>query len=203
MDSSRIKFNTADRPEFVKELRLRVNAYFKENNKSKYGNANMVIKTIFMLSLYFVPYFFIIFNITANSWLTLGFWILMSFGMAGIGFSIMHDANHSAYSKNKNINKYLGYLINLVGGSSVNWKIQHNILHHTYTNIHEHDEDLDGTLMRFNHHQKRLKAHRFQQIYAWFLGSLLHTAHLTSVNQENNREYHIYMHFLLFFHIFY
>ena len=119
MDTSSIKFNTADRPEFVKELRSRVNAYFKENNKSKYGNANMVIKTIFMLSLYFVPYFFIIFNITANSWITLSFWILMSFGMAGIGFSIMHDANHSAYSKNKNVNKTISYSISKIISSFI------------------------------------------------------------------------------------
>jgi linoleoyl-CoA desaturase len=173
MDSSKIKFNTADRPEFVKELRSRVNAYFKENNKSKYGNANMVIKTIFMLSLYFGPYFFILFNITTISWITLSFWIVMSFGMAGIGFSIMHDANHSAYSKNKNVNKYLGYLINLVGGSSVNWKIQHNVLHHTYTNIANHDEDIDGPLMRFAYKIKRHKIHRFQKFYAWFLYGLI------------------------------
>ena len=46
----------------------------------------------------------ILFNFTANSWLVLSFWIIMSFGMAGIGFSIMHDANHGAYSKNKKKN---------------------------------------------------------------------------------------------------
>jgi linoleoyl-CoA desaturase len=173
MEPIRIKFNTKDRPEFVKELRKRVNSYFKENNKSKYGNASMVIKTICMLSLYLVPYFCIILNVTQNSLIIWGLWTLMGLGMAGIGFSIMHDANHGAYSKNQKVNKALGYLINLIGGSSVNWKIQHNVLHHTYTNIHEHDEDLDGTLMRFNNHQERLKAHRFQQIYAWFLYGLI------------------------------
>ena len=173
MESVKIKFNASDRPEFVKELRKRVNAYFKENNKSKHANANMVIKTIFMLSLYFVPYFFIILNITTNPWVILGLWLIMGLGMAGIGFSIMHDANHGAYSKNKNVNKYLGYLINLVGGSAVNWKIQHNVLHHTYTNIANHDEDIDGPLMRFANQIKRSKVHRFQQIYAWFLYGLI------------------------------
>ena len=174
MESVKIKFNTADRPEFVKELRNRVNAYFKENNKSRHANVNMVIKTIFMLSLYFVPYFLILFNITENSWIVLGLWVLMSLGMGGIGFSIMHDANHGAYSKNHKINKSLGYLINLVGGSSVNWKIQHNVLHHTYTNITGHDEDLNADpLMRFSFEQKRRKAHRLQQFYAWFLYGLI------------------------------
>ncbi len=173
MESVRIKFNTTDRPEFVKELRNRVNSYFKENNRSKHANTNMVVKTIVMISLYFIPYFFILFNVVTNSWLVLSLWTLMGIGMAGIGFSIMHDANHGAYSKNKNVNKYLGYLINLVGGSVVNWKIQHNVLHHTYTNIANHDEDIDGPLMRFAYEIKRHKVHRFQQFYAWFLYGLI------------------------------
>lgn len=173
MENVRIKFNTKDRPEFVKELRKRVNTYFKEKNISKYANTNMVIKTVFMLSLYLIPYFIIVFNITTNPYLIWLMWTLMGLGMAGIGFSIMHDANHGAYSKNLKINKTLGYLINIIGGSSVNWKIQHNVLHHTYTNIHDHDEDLDGTLMRFNEHQERFPAHRFQQFYAWFLYGLI------------------------------
>ena len=174
MEQVRIKFNTTDRPEFFQELRKRVNDYFKENNKSKHANANMVIKTVFMLSLYFVPFLFILLNISENSWIILGLWILMGLGMAGIGLSIMHDANHGAYSKNKNVNKYLGYLINLVGGSAINWKIQHNVLHHSFTNIEGHDEDIDaGNLMRFSFAQKRHKMHRLQQIYAWFLYGLL------------------------------
>lgn len=172
--NQRISFNTKDRPEFVKELRSRVNTYFKENNISKNANTSMVIKTIAMISIYIVPYFLVIFNVFTNPWLVLGLWILMGIGMAGIGFSIMHDANHGSYSKNQKVNKSLGYLINIIGGSSVNWKIQHNVLHHTYTNIHNHDEDLNADpLMRFSPDQKRRKAHKFQQLYAWFLYGLI------------------------------
>ena len=105
MDSVRIKFKTADQPEFLIELRKRVNSYFKENNKSTHANLGMVIKTIFMISLYFIPYFLVVFNITENSWINLGLWGAMGLGMAGVGFSIMHDANHGAYSKNKKVNK--------------------------------------------------------------------------------------------------
>ena len=170
----KIIFNTKDRPEFVKELRKRVNAYFKENSISKTANTKMVIKTISMLAIYIVPYFLVIFNVFASPWLVLSMWILMGIGMAGIGFSIMHDANHGSYSKNQKVKKYLGYLINIIGGSAVNWKIQHNVLHHTYTNIHGHDEDLNSDpLMRFSPDQKRRKAHKFQQFYAWFLYGLI------------------------------
>ena len=56
----------------------------------------------------------------------------------------------------------------------MNWIIQHNILHHTYTNIEGLDHDLDsGGLLRFSPHAPRAKAHRFQHIYAWFLYGLL------------------------------
>ena len=47
METVRIKFNTKDRPEFVKELRKRVNAHFKENNKSKYEITAFMIQIIY------------------------------------------------------------------------------------------------------------------------------------------------------------
>lgn len=129
----------------------------------------MVFKTIFMLSLYFVP-FILMLTYLDNVWLIMLSWILMGFGMAGIGLSIMHDANHHAYSKNAKINVILGKLLVFVGGSDVNWRIQHNVLHHTYTNVAGIDEDIDsGILMRFSPDQKKLKGHRYQHIYAWFL----------------------------------
>lgn len=159
--------------DFAKVLRTRVNQYFKDNNISRYANANMVIKTIFMIALYAVP-FVLMLTVFENTWLVILMWILMGFGMAGIGLSIMHDANHFAYSKNANVNKILGKLLNFVGGSDVNWRIQHNVLHHTYTNVSGMDEDIDsGILMRFSPDQKRRKAHRFQHIYAWFLYGLM------------------------------
>lgn len=155
--------------DFSKELRRRVNQYFKDNNLSRHANTNMVFKTIFMLLLYVVPFVLII-TFFENTWLVMLMWVLMGFGMAGIGLSIMHDANHHAYSKNAKVNKILGKLLNIIGGSDVNWRIQHNVLHHTYTNVTGMDEDIDsGVLMRFSPDQKRRVAHRFQHIYAWFL----------------------------------
>jgi fatty acid desaturase len=34
----------------------------------------------------------------------------------------------------------------MLAGNVYNWQVQHNVLHHTYTNIPGHDEDLDGQL---------------------------------------------------------
>ncbi len=159
--------------EFYKTLQTRVREYFKENNLSRYANGGMVVKTIFMIALYVTP--FILMNtIITSTWISFLMWIVMGLGMAGVGLSIMHDANHGAYSKNDRVNKLLGLVINGVGGSDVNWRIQHNVLHHTYTNVTGMDEDINpGVLMRFTPHAKRLKFHKYQHFYAWFFYGLM------------------------------
>lgn len=169
-----IKFTASEPTDFQKALRQKVNEYFKANNLSRHANANMVFKTIFMLCLYIVP-FIMINTVVTEGWLALIMWALMGFGLAGIGLSIMHDANHGAYSKNAGVNKFIGYSLMILGGSDVNWRIQHNVLHHTYTNIEGMDEDIDApsALLRFSPHAKRNKLHRFQFIYAWFLYGLM------------------------------
>ena len=166
---------------FFNTLRQRVDAYFKTNKISKQGNANMVIKTITMFSIYLVPYFIILFGGIQSGWLLLALCIVMGFGMAGIGLSIMHDANHGSYSKHPTVNKFLSYTICLVGGLPINWQVQHNVLHHTYTNVHDHDGDLDGpSFLRFSPHSPRKKVHKFQFLYAWFFYGLLTVAWSTS-----------------------
>jgi len=168
------KFSRQADADFMKTLRQRVNEYFRTNNISRYANANMVIKTICMLSLYFVPYFLMLFGVFENSWILFLMWVIMAGGMSGIGLSIMHDANHGSYSKNKTVNQVLSYLINFVGGNVANWRIQHNVLHHTFTNIEGADQDMDGPFfLRFSPHKKRIPIHRFQHIYAWFFYSLM------------------------------
>lgn len=173
MELKKVTYNSTEHQDFYKVLRKRVNAYFKDNNKSKYANTNMVIKTIFMLSLYLVP-FVLMLTIVTNTWVVMLMWVLMGFGTAGVGLSIMHDANHHAYSKNKWVNKIIGKLTNAVGGSDANWRIQHNVIHHSYTNVDQVDEDIDtGILMRFSPNQKRLKGHKYQFLYAWPLYGMM------------------------------
>ncbi len=169
MNIQTVKFTSSKDADFVKTVRKRVNKYFKDNGISRYANANMVVKTVFMFCLYFTPYFSLLFGNTEGSWLFWFCWVVMGFGMAGIGLSVMHDANHGAYSKNTKINNIIGRVMYLVGGSADNWKMQHNILHHTYTNIDGLDEDIDSPwFLRFSPHQDRRKIHRFQHRYAWF-----------------------------------
>ena len=64
------------------------------------------------------------------------------------------------------MNKLFGHTADFLGVSSSNWINQHNKLHHTYTNIYNHDEDINGKgLFRFTKDAPRRKMHRFQHIY--------------------------------------
>lgn len=181
MNYKTIKFSRSTQSDFISVLRKRVKSHFETEKKSTYGDTSMVIKTIFMLSLYLVPYALMITGLVTNTWAILGMWAIMGFGMSGIGLSVMHDANHGSYSKNKNVNKYMSYVMNLIGASSFNWKVQHNVLHHSYTNIEGVDEDIDpGILMRLSPHAKHYKFHKFQHIYGWFLYSIMTFLWLTT-----------------------
>lgn len=174
MEFKPIKFTNSQNKEFVAVLRERVNQYFKDHNISTYGNTSMVVKMVFMLLLYFIPYGLSVAGVITNLWILLPLWIVMGFGMAGIGFSVMHDANHGSFSKNERVNRYIGFVINIVGGFALTWQIQHNTLHHSYTNIDGYDEDINpGKLLRFSPHKPRYWAHRFQHIYGWFLYGLM------------------------------
>lgn len=169
-----VKFSRKLDVDFSNTLRKRVNNYFKENNLSKKGNYKMYFKTFVMLSLYLAPLALMLSGVIVNKWAMLGMAAIMGLGVAGIGLSVMHDANHGAYSNNKWVNKLIGYTLNILGGNAFNWKMQHNTLHHTYTNIDGMDEDLETIpLMRFSPHAKRIGVHRFQYIYAWFFYGLM------------------------------
>ena len=101
-----VRFNNSNR-QFYTELKKRVDGYFRENNISKTGNTNMYLKTVFMFTAYFVPYFLITLNVFDSKlvWFLLA--TLMGFAMAGIGLCVMHDANHGSYSKSTKINRLI------------------------------------------------------------------------------------------------
>ena len=168
-----VRFNPQDRPEFYKELRKRVNAHFQENNISRHGDTSMVVKTVFMVCLYTFPLIALISGLVTTFPVMMAMWVLMGLGMAGIGLAVMHDANHGAYSKNPRVNKAVGRLLVLVGGYPPNWKIQHNVLHHSFTNVQGYDEDIETGSMRFSPEQPRRAIFRFQAYYATFLYGLM------------------------------
>lgn len=167
------KFSRA-KLEFSSTLNKRVNSYFSANGISRHGNSEMVLKTIFMYVLYLLPYGLIISGVIQSPLLLILMVVIMSLGLGGIGLSVMHDANHGAYSSRNWVNTLLGYSLNLVGANAFGWKMQHNVLHHTYTNVHEEDEDISPRgIIRMSPHSEWKSIHKFQYIYAWFLYGLM------------------------------
>lgn len=168
-----IRFTNNAQAEFFSTLRKRVDAYFRENKISPHANAQMVVKSIILLSAYIIPYIFILF-VPLPFWLIATLWSVMGFALAGVGMSVMHDANHGSYSSNKTVNDIMGHSLNILGGAVFNWKLQHNVLHHTYTNIVHMDEDIDDKLiMRFSPHTEVKWYHKFQWVYAFFFYGIL------------------------------
>ncbi len=158
---------------FSSSLRKNVNNYFKENHISPNGNATMYFKTFAMVSLYLVP-FILILTIHPSGLVALGLTILMGIGVAGTGMGVMHDAVHGSYSKKKWVNNLLGGSLYLLGSNVLNWKIQHNVLHHTYTNINEYDEDIDSKgPIRLAEKSKLRAFHKYQYIHAFFFYGLM------------------------------
>ena len=102
-----------------------------------------------MFSIFLTPYF-ILLAMQMPIWAYLLLNVVIGVGMAGVGMNVMHDGNHGSYSSKPWLNKIMGASIYILAGNVYNWQVQHNVLHHTYTNIHGHDEDLDaGRVMRF------------------------------------------------------
>lgn len=160
--------------DFTTELRNSVNEYFSKNNIQPYGNRKIYLKTVFMSLLYFSPFVLMISGIVSSVPLVLFCWIVMGVGMSGLGMVTMHDANHGSFSKNQKVNRFFGNSLYLLGGFPANWRYQHNTLHHGFTNIEGHDEDIAPPgILRFSPHRKLYKIHRFQHIYAWFFYSLM------------------------------
>lgn len=170
---AQVKFTGKDKSDFYQVVRERVDRYFSENQLSSKANGAMVLKTVVLIGIYFGCFAAIC--LFQPSWaISLLLWAVMGCGMAGIGMSVMHDANHGAYSSNKLVNRLLGHTLILLGGSPFNWKQQHNVLHHTYTNITDWDEDIDNKLvLRFSPHTRVLGLHRFQKYYALFFYGIM------------------------------
>lgn len=168
----KIRFSGRKDAEFFTELKRRVDTYFAENNISPNANTLMVLKSIFFLGIFATTYLLILsgaFSMGVMVLLT----IILGLFTAFIGFNVSHDAVHGSYSSNAKINRILGYTFDFLGASSYIWSLMHNIIHHTYTNIPEHDEDLEPVFfIRLNKSKKLYKIHRYQHWYATFFYAL-------------------------------
>ncbi|MDJ0520714.1 MAG: acyl-CoA desaturase [Planctomycetota bacterium] len=166
MQTTKAVFQRGASSAFVREVKDEVASYFRDRGISDKANAAMVAKTVLLLGVTFGAY-----GLLFTGWFSplgmLGLAIVMGIGWAGIGFGIGHDAIHGAYSKHTWVNRLLGYSFELLGASSYMWRLTHNGIHHTWTNVRDIDEDLVVTpVLRLTPHSERRWFHRFQTLFA-------------------------------------
>ena len=159
--------------EFQKEVRKRVRAYLKEEGKSGLADYRYYLKAILNLALYLVP--FVLFLTGYTSFLmTTVLWAITGLGMAGVGMNVMHDAIHNTVTRSEWVNRKIGAVIYVLAGNSYTWRVQHNVKHHTHTNLDGHDDDIEtGSMFRFHPEQELKPKHKYQHLYAPFAYSLM------------------------------
>jgi len=167
----KITFNNSNHL-FYQSVKKAVDDYFKRKQLKKTGNLKLHIKTLVLIPVATVIY----------TWLLSGHYgwpagillsALLGFCLVCIAFNVMHDACHGSYSDKKWVNECMGLTMNALGSNAFIWKIKHNIIHHTYTNIDGVDDDIaNGPILRQCTTQKWIPIHRFQFIYMFILYSV-------------------------------
>lgn len=159
--------------DFSLVLNKRVNTYFTDNQLSKKGGNTIIFKSVCMISLFIVPLIVIGAGVLTMQWQLFVLYIACGLGMAGIGMGVMHDAIHGSFSSNKRLNGLMAQTMNLVGANASIWRIQHNVLHHTFTNIEGADDDLNTpAFLRFTPKRLWATVHKYQHLYTWIFYSL-------------------------------
>lgn len=158
---------------FYSEVRRKVNNHFESTSTNVHANRAMWLKTLIFLGCFIALYLSILF-VPMNLLVLTGLTILLGMNCAFVGFNICHDAIHGSFSGSKKVNRLLSFLFHMIGANPYVWNITHNIVHHTYTNIPGHDEDIEVApgLIRLSTDDELKPHQRFQQWYAFPLYSL-------------------------------
>lgn len=160
-----------DQTDFYPVLKGRVEKYMKENNLEG-ESFEMYLKTFLVLAFWAVAYYYTMIQGYVLWAFVLGFF------HAHYGISISHDGCHGSYSKKHQISYYARLAMDLMGGSSLVWYMQHNVGHHPNSNRFgeiekptEFDPDTRSgiPLLRFTPFSPWRPWHRLQHIYVWIL----------------------------------
>jgi len=159
---------------FHAELKRKIGEYFNQKGKSTTGNFKLFFKAIFLVVSLILVYIHLIFFTPPVFWALMEC-VILGCLIAAVGFNVMHDGAHGSFSKYKWINSIASNFANFLGASQHMWKMKHNVIHHTYTNIHGVDDDIEARpLLRLCDEQPRYKIHKYQHFYFWAAYSLLY-----------------------------
>lgn len=168
---AKVTFNNSDKV-FYSSLKKSVDAYFASHKIKKTGNWKLYSKALILIPLSITIYLFLLLG-TYSALLGAALCVVLGFTLVSIAFNVMHDACHGSYSSRKWVNETLSLTMNALGSNAFIWKIKHNVIHHTYTNVDGLDDDIaKNPILRLCPTQKRLGIHRFQHIYMFVLYAL-------------------------------
>jgi linoleoyl-CoA desaturase len=158
---------------FHAALKRRAASALLERGLPAHGGSRILLKAALILALLVGSYLALLF--WAEAWWEVALSaFLLSQAIVLVGFNVMHDAGHASFSNRQWVNRLMSRSLDLVGGSSVLWRVKHGILHHSYTNLDELDDDIDTNgLLRLHPSQPHRPYHRYQTLYALPLYSLL------------------------------
>jgi linoleoyl-CoA desaturase len=168
---AKISFNNKEQI-FFKAVKKSVDDYFADKQIKKTGNFKLYTKALILLPLAAFLYCYLLlghYNLMVGILLS----VVLGLALVSIAFNIMHDACHGSFSGKKWVNETMSLTMNALGSNAFIWKIKHNIIHHTYTNVDGMDDDIaKSPLLRSCSTQKWKPAHRYQFIYMFVLYSL-------------------------------
>ena len=168
--STSIRYKSADTDDKIyRQIRERSEAYFEENNKTKFADtafwSKIVLTTLIAIGAYYMLFHTSVYWVFALSYIVFGLAMIL------ISINLGHDAAHSAITGNKRIDDILFRVIfSTQGLSGYLWQIRHNHSHHVLPNVLEHDSDMElGGLIMFDPNEGMKWYHKYQYIYAPFL----------------------------------
>jgi len=157
---------------FFKALKVDVERYFEENRIAKTGDRRLYLKSLILICSASAIYTYLL-MFSPPPILGIMSSAVLGLVLSGIGFNIMHDANHGSYSSRKWVNDLMGLTLNALGSNAFIWKQKHNIIHHTYTNVDGIDDDIaKSPVIRQSSSQIWKPAHRIQHLYIWVVYAL-------------------------------
>lgn len=162
------------RTDFYTTVKRRVEEVVKQHNLTVDSN-EMFFKATLLLLTWLTVYYYAL----STGYIFVA--MMLGFVHGHIGIQIAHDGNHGAFSKRPWLSKLAVVSMDLMGASSVNWEMQHNVGHHPNSNRkgdyynEDYDPDAKGgyPLIRMTPNHDWKPMHQYQHIYVWFLFSFV------------------------------
>jgi linoleoyl-CoA desaturase len=173
----RLRF--ADDDGFQREVRRRVAVRLRDAGRRERDCPEMFLKTAIIFTVFIATYVLLVFA-AQTWWQVIPLAVILALSVVAIGFNVMHDASHNAYSDRLWLNRLMAASLDVVGGSSYFWRWKHVVFHHTFVNVIGYDTDINlAGFGRLTPHHPRKRIHRWQHWYVWLLyGAMVIKWHL-------------------------